>query len=368
MNHRPHTLVFVLSAVALLCAAPTGCSDAADGFMMVSYNVQNLFDDHDDGSEYAEYSSAAGWTADAYFSRLQRLADVLTIFGDDLPEVIVMQEIEGRAVLGDLLRDHLRGSNHVALAAPAPGSATTVGVLSAVPVVSVRTHRTVMVDLSGAERGVDRVGSGELAPADRPVLEVELLVDSQPIVCFCVHWKSQSGGERETEPQRLLQAALTREIIAQRRREARSRPCIVVGDFNEDVFEYEMHTPRYQTALLSAAHIADVPAPQRSLVYTEHAIAAESGGGDAPLYSPWPATASPGTYFFRGAWERLDQVFVTPDLADHAGLELRAFGVIDEGPHVDADGFPIRWEQHRDRGYSDHLPIYARFSSVGDER
>ncbi len=352
-KHPPFLRLVV--AGLLLCCTPTACTGDRAGLVLFSYNVQNLFDAHDDGGEYAEYTQAGGWTEDLYFARLRRLAEVITNSCDQLPGLMVFQEIEGEVVLRDLLRDHLRRARLRPLAVPVSGSSTTVGVLTAVPVVAVRTHRTVYAQLGA---------TGELLrSADRPTLELELLVDGRPVTCFCVHWKSQSGGEQETEPYRLLQAALLRHLIAQRRAAHPNRPCVAVGDFNEDLYEYHAHGGAYQTAIMPAEDAAGVPAPGRSVLFAPAFSGVPESG--ASLYSPWPGARAPGTYYFRGAWERLDQIFVTADLADGTGLDLIGFGPVTSGPHVDPEGYPLRWEPHRERGYSDHLPIVAEFGEAG---
>ena len=59
------------------CSLPW--QEEAPGFLSIaSYNVQNLFDDKDDGLEYPEFSLGAGeWNADTYRKRLKNVGEAL---------------------------------------------------------------------------------------------------------------------------------------------------------------------------------------------------------------------------------------------------------------------------------------------------
>ena len=88
---------FCLAALAF--AAPVGA------VTVLSYNVQNLFDDVDDGLEYDEYRSSSGWDRDAYFARLSRVDEVVRLAtGATLVDAIVLQEVESPRVALDLSR------------------------------------------------------------------------------------------------------------------------------------------------------------------------------------------------------------------------------------------------------------------------
>lgn len=347
---RQWTRIGKLFVVVALLLVAAGC-DGEDRLTIVSYNVQNIFDDKDDGGEYEEYTTSFGWTSDSYFERLSRLAQVLQVC-EAPPHVVVMQEIEDVQVLDDLRLDHVRQRRYAAIAAPSEDTATTVGVLSTQPIRSARSHRSV----------VARVG-GETA-VSRPLFELEIEVAGRPLRLYCVHWKSQSGGEEVTEPRRCQEAALLNVVIAERRERQGAHSIIVIGDFNEDVAEYEQHAKSYQTALVPAAAAGGLVEPARSLLF-EPVDPGRPAGTPVPLasagvlYSPWPDSRYAGTYFYHGSWERLDQLFVSRELADGNDLELLDFAVLDRGPHVNAAGYPIRYERYSLSGYADHLPIVA---------
>lgn len=212
---------------------------------------------------------------------------------------------------------------------------------------------------------------------------------SDTVRLLAAHWKSQSGGERETEPRRLMEAALVVGVLAGSSwpRTAAPGVTLLVGDLNEDLHEYAQHGATRQTALMphdAYAALARREAPRPAIVF-EAAGAAASGdgsrragpdrysgggtvegvpgaGGDAsrpgagpPLFrSLWPADEEGGTYAYRGRWERLDHAFLLAP--DSVGGTLR---VVRRPELLGDGGEPWRYDPGTGRGISDHLPIFV---------
>lgn len=66
----------------------------------------------------------------------------------------------------------------------------------------------------------------------RPPLEAKLLVDDQPLIIFVNHFKSKLGGELETAPRRLAQAAHIADLV-EAHLKAGEIAIAVIGDFND---------------------------------------------------------------------------------------------------------------------------------------
>jgi len=65
---------------------------------IATYNVENLFDMNDDGTEYEQYipNTSWGWTEEMHRIKLRNTAQVIKDMGAD---VIGLQEIESETVL-----------------------------------------------------------------------------------------------------------------------------------------------------------------------------------------------------------------------------------------------------------------------------
>lgn len=331
---------------------------------ILSYNVQNLFDATDTRNEYAEFRSDSGWNEDRYYERLRRLAWVLEEVVSPRPDVLVLQEVENAGVFQSLVRDFLRRRYHVLcapeFAGPGPPESVRVVVASRLPVQAARIHRSVGVAVS----------PGGTLPvtewAGRAMVEAEIDGRSGVFRLFAAHWKSQSGGERETEPQRLQAAALVGTVV----RANPSGTVLLVGDLNEDVEEFAQHGGAYLTALMPFESYGSgegpVAAPAaglqdgRSLLVTGDAPRAGWHGTLPVFYSPWLSSGSPGTYHHRGRWERLDQALLLPDAGGaRATVSLQ---VVSAPELVTEAGAPRRYDARTGAGYSDHLPVLFTLS------
>lgn len=367
--------VRVLCPLSLLLVAFSSCETGGE-LAVVSYNVQNLFDSVEDGDEYPAFRHSGGYTPDRYFRRLVSLAETLRTSSVRAPDLIVLQEIEGSRVVADLLYDHLRSPRYHATVVPVPGR-MGVAVLSRKPPSGVRTHQSVTAVLQPVDKPpgptdpgsapvidsgsqlVTESGDGfYLVHQSRLVVEVEVETAIGPILLFGCHWKSQSGGEEETEPLRVQEAALLRARLANLSEVGNaSRLVLVVGDLNEDVEEYRQHDGRYPTALMPRIDADTEPCITNPRAISTTASASEAAINDeVVLFSPWLAADVParGSYYHAGAWERLDQVLCGPAPTGELFCTIRT-----TGPDylTDEEGKPVRYQPRTGAGYSDHLPV-----------
>ena len=124
------------------------------------------------------------------------------------------------------------------------------------------------------------------------------------------HWKSQRPTPEETEPQRRLAGR----IVARRLADTPGSLSLVVGDLNTE-------RPALST-----------------------------------VRQPWERSGVPGSYAYRGRWQRLDHILYASD----GSYELVEFRIIRSPDALTGEGFPKRWMPGRG-GLSDHLPLFARF-------
>lgn len=354
----------IAAAAIPACAACTGCGplfgpqvrtrSAGGRLAVTTWNLQALFDGVDDGAEYDEYRSGAGWTDARYRARLDALAGALRMLSEEGPDILALQEAESAAVLDAFARGPLgpwgyRWSSFAAL----PGASLGVGLLSRLPILSARAH------------GITRLG--ETAP--RPILEVRVDAEGEDLVFFVCHWKSKLGGADATEGLRRTAAQVVARRTAELAATEPDTPVLVLGDLNENYDEYERRGRTIATALM--------PAPPGAESGTASGAGSVSTGGDClflsseqscfPLwprglpifYSPWTSGTWGGSYAYRGEWETIDHLLFGAACFDGAGWEFSSFSVADGEPFVDDSGYPIAYNPRIGRGISDHLPLTA---------
>lgn len=325
--------VFLLSSCGGCSLYPGAGGDRA-GYVFLSYNVCNLFDDTRDGTEYPEYDpSRGGWTTDDYRQKLDRVGRAIAGAVPGGPDFAALMEIENDRVLEDLrsgpLRDlgYLRGCTFPEDTAP-----VRVGVLSRFPILEARGH--IPASAGFPQRGI---------------LEVVPELGGLRLHVFVCHFKSKSEGAQATETSRILAAQTLRGRIAEIMDADPDAEILVLGDLNENADEFERIGERYPTALMPAGE----PGASEGLAVTG---SRDPGmyGREPIFHSPWlDDPPHPGSYLYRDRWETLDHVLVTRGLLDGRGLTSGAFGVVRSDYLLSADGSPVR-------DYSDHLPVYIR--------
>lgn len=320
----PPLTAALLGAVVLIAALSAGCNGVGgpDGgragagareFTLVSYNVHNLFDDRDDGTEFAGYRPGSdSWSSVEFHTKAERTADALRrIAGGGHPDIVALQEIENEHALGVLLREYLpRSGYRWFVMPPAGGSAFRVAAVSRFAVRSARVH-----------------AFWYLWRPQRDVLELELDIHGRALTLLVNHWPSKRGGAERTAAQREFVSAGVARRVRALQRDNHEAAVAVAGDFNMDPHEFSA-----EWAALS-------------------------------LYNPWVDQQFPGSYRFRGSWSRIDNIFLSR--AAHQGVfELLSFTVVTDKGFLDRTGAPRVWFPGSSGGYSDHLPLRARLRMV----
>ena len=317
---------------------------------LLSYNVQNLFDDVHDGNEYPDYDpSGDSWNSDLYHLKLLHLSDVVSRFPEGGADILMLQEVENHNALDTLNAHYLKGTGYRHCCISNCGdSAVNTAILSRYPIKNVMAHS---VSLDGR-------------PAGRPILECEIELDEIRVCLLNCHWKSKSGGAEETEPLRRAAAAVVTERILQIYAQDPQRPIILAGDLNECIDEWEREERAYFTALMDHGGYEGLPAYQRkkSLGVTGTPVDGEVGNEKVVLLSPWLIEPRPsrGSYAYQGSWETIDHFLLSPSLRDGQGLEFDDFQVVRDEQLLNNEGFPLRWISELESGYSDHLPLLLR--------
>jgi predicted extracellular nuclease len=195
-------------------------------FKIAFYNTENLFDTIDDPKKSDEDflpNSKVAWNSERYDHKIDNLARVLVAIDSiDLPAVIGLAEAENMAVLNDLISKPglSKGNYGIILEEGSDPRGIDVALIYRKNVMQYIGHKAFPSATSFKTRNLLYV---KLTDAKKETFHI-----------FINHWKSRSGGEQETEPQRLENASalkhLTDSILAMNSR----ANVVIMGDFNDE--------------------------------------------------------------------------------------------------------------------------------------
>ena len=288
------------------------------------YNVENLFHPTDDtipGDDEFTPEGVRHWTIYRYRKKVTSIAKVIVAAGQwDPPDLVGMCEIEGAAVLEDLVRHPILepyGYRFIHRDGP-DRRGMDVACL----------YREKRITLAGWNTYAPPVAPG-MRPT-RDILHVWMSVGAKDTMdLFLVHLISKYSGAGATAEARKNQArGLVR--LADSIRNRRPHGLIILaGDFNEEYAGYSLEPVR------------------TSLVGNDSIRKIGLSGGE-------------GTYRYRGTWSHIDQFMITGQAQRYrvsgSILALQAL-IIPDGsyggmkPARTYEGFQYRG------GVSDHLPI-----------
>ena len=343
-----------LQTLLILLLLTCGCP-AQDSyrFRIVSYNVENLFDyQHDSLKNDYEFLPDAQrhWDYTKYRKKLDDLGRVIIATGEwTTPALVGLCEVENEHCLTDLTEHSVlkeAGYRYVMTNSP-DQRGIDVALLYQREVfkpVSINTYCVPpLTKQKNATRDILHV-TGELP--DHSLLDV-----------FVCHFPSRTGGEKESEPYRILAANTLKQAVDSLFQVRKKAQVVIMGDFN-DYFNN-----RSVAEVISAQPVTTLKANRQTLY---HLLAAKEN-----------SLKDYGSYRYRGKWNSLDHLIVNGQLLRQKG----SFHILpsDDAYLVKADIYRADFLLEDDNryggkhpfrtyngmkyqgGYSDHLPIYADF-------
>lgn len=372
--------LFSLFLLGLVLVLPV----SARPFIVLVYNVENLFDA--DAKALFEDYQPARYSRQHVLTKLENVARVVSKFEDGRgPDIILFQEIEQdltdaeavpdypailRRYAGVTIRDML-GAKFDDEIANLPAEALLLKTFVDYGMTGYTVVRGENVRGEGSRNALAQkcvvftrfpVKSAVSHPTldARAIQEVVVEVDGATLYLFNNHWKS-GAGNATTEKTRVANAQTLRTRLDQILKEDPHADIIIGGDFNSQYNQKARYKAMKQTG------INDVLGSQGN----ELAIR----GKNRDLYNLWfelpPEERGSDTY--QGEWGTLMQMIISRGLYDYRGVQYvdDSFGVAKiPGLNLDDKGMPIRWsfEGTAGSGFSDHLPIYAKFLTVTDNQ
>lgn len=309
----------ILALLTVFCSAQT--QPARRPLRVMSWNVENLFDTLDDEGFRDEEFLPTGdhqWTSHRYWQKLTDVARVIAAVSDDdgVPDLVGLCEVENDTVLTALTRRsvlrHLHYEYVISHSLDARG--IDIALLYQPARFQLISHHCIRVPSSaqGLNATRDLLYAKGLVAASTGIDTLHVIV---------VHLPSRAGGHAGDLNRRLAASTLwsTVDSLLQASPQGVTPRIIVMGDFNAPAKDRVFRS--------SPLHLTDDP-------------------------------KSPGTYCFRGIWQWLDHILVSPSMTTTMARPIRLPWLLEEEQSYGGQ-MPRRTFRGPlyHGGISDHLPV-----------
>lgn len=314
----------------------------AKTFSIASYNVENLFDLNHDKTEYEEYiPNKHNWNNHTLNIKLDNIARVILDMNAD---IVALQEIESQEALKLLLQKLplYPYFNFV----KNPNSSVGVAIISKFKIID---HAIIEV------RSKQRI--------ERPIQKVTLQIDeNKQLTLFNNHWRSKKASESKR-----IEYALSLQNYLEKQN--KKSDYILLGDFNSNYDEYL--TFKHDKKLNDSYNITGINQVLNTTMNQQY-ITKETifNHTQRVHYNLWLELPyhERYSYFYKNHPNTPDNMILSQALFDEENISY-----IDNSFKVFKPSYLItqkrinRWamknNQHIGKGYSDHLPILASFST-----
>ncbi|WP_346236057.1 endonuclease/exonuclease/phosphatase family protein [Niabella insulamsoli] len=307
------------------------------------YNIENFYDTIFHGSNDDVSFTPSGrkaYTRQVFNDKLGKIAQVIALIGaqtnPDGAALIGLAEVENKMVLDTLLRHPLIRPRHYQYVHydSRDFRGVDVALVYNPKYFKVEKSRRIYVPIPARSKE---------AIYTRDILWVKGKLDGERVNVFVNHWPSRSGGQKRTEPARMMAAKTVRAFMDSLWIIDPSAKMIVMGDFNDDPLN------RSITNGLKATD-------NKALVNPDE------------LYNPWIKMyrSGSGTLAYQDAWSLFDQIIFSASFLnrDQPGFFYYQHRIFKPAFLVETmgkyKGYPMRsysGDTYRG-GYSDHFPAY----------
>ena len=311
---------------------------------IATYNVENLFDDVANGTEYEEFiPNRHNWTKAVLDKKLEHISQVICDLNAD---VIGLEEVENNRAL-KLLQERLKqkGCKYPYSAIThKKGSAIQVALLSKVNL----THKKdIKVSYSSS---------------DRDILVAELNTEPK-LTIFVNHWRSKKAAESQ-------RVKYAKALINRIKKMPKGKEYIILGDFNSEYNECTNISEKDNDAngICGVDNVLKTYKNGRLIRFRDKVVDLKlyhyNLWSELPAHKRW-------SHDFYGSKSAIDSIIIPPTLNDKKGWFYKkgSFKVFKKrylfkkNKKYTLNRWEYKHSKHTGKGYSDHLPIYAIFSN-----
>lgn len=336
------TIALVLLFPVCLCTSSRNgiCQEHHQQIVTMWWNVENLFDTkNNQGVDDDEFTPMGKrqWTEKKLLLKQLRIAQVFKAIRADreygkYPDIVAFAETENRQVFAGTLAAIGRTGYTIDYRESPDPRGIDIGLAWNPATVKFTGSKPYKVRLN------DRRDT-------RFVIAAGFIASDQSFSVVLNHWPSRSFDTKWSEKHRFAAARVARRIVDSLRTRNPLAEVIVMGDLNDQ--------PPDRSVTEALGSSLDRKAVRHS--------------GRRLLYNCWNSTSSPGSYFYKNHWERIDHILVSAGLLDSKGLSIdkRAFRVFSIPEMFDRSGKGLYQTYAKGKfkgGYSDHLPLLLRMN------
>ena len=317
----------------------------AKTFTVASYNVENLFDLNDDKTEYSEFkpNTQSNWNEKTFNIKFEHITKVISELDAD---IIALQEIENREIMQQLMKKLPQYTYYSFI--KYPDSAVGLGFLS-----KIKIKENKNLDVKFRTR------------VFRPILETTFIYENIEFKIFNNHWTSKSFAESY----RVKYAKILQERVTQL---AKDYDYILLGDFNSDY--NEVQTFKTNQKLNNSRGITGINQTLNTTIDDKFITYDDILINEKKVhYNLWLDLQAHERFSskYQNQNTSPDNILIPASLFDAKKLSYipKSFLVFKPSYLYENNNIK-RWEMnendfyksHKAEGYSDHLPIYAKFS------
>jgi len=305
-------------------------------FKVASYNVENFFDLHYDKREYKEFiPNTKTWNRKSFYNKLKNISRTI----EDLDaDILALQEIESEKVLDAIIQKNPEYKYSAFL--KNKDSAIGVALLSKYKISS---YSSIKVNQKNK--------------FSRDILKANLLIENNPLIIYVNHWRSKRASESKRVPYAI---ALKSEID-----KIKNQDYIILGDLNSNYNEYQ--TFKYDKKLNDTYGITGINQILNTTI-KENFVQKNKilNYNENVHFNSWldlPKNKRFSTKF-RNNNNTPDNILLPATLFDNKNISYinNSFKVFTP-KYLLKNNKILRWNNYKNTGYSDHLPIFAYFST-----
>ncbi len=314
----------------------------AKQFRVAFYNVENLFDTHNDSLTKDEEYLPEGqrrWDNNKFYSKLNNIYKVLIGLGEWQPAAIVgLCEVENRHVLNKLIYNTpLKEIDYKIIHyESADRRGIDVALLYRTSLFEPDTSYTIKVNFASNPKS-----------RTRDILYVKGVLGGVDTLHVLInHWPSRYGGYMASEFKRIDAAKTLKKVTDSISQTDSGARIIIIGDFNDGPLSESIQT-------IIKAQIDTIHLREDGLY---NLMTVSSGMG------------SKGTLKYQGNWEVFDQIIVSGSLlmergrlqvtSDGARIYTSGYLLVDDEKYTGLKPYRTFNGMKYQGGFSDHLPVF----------
>ena len=335
-------IIFLSVSLFSRCAAQT-----EDTLVVASWNLQNLFDTIDDPGKNDERFLPNGdmeWTEDRLDKKLYNLSRVIRLMNDGRgPDLLGVCEVENQAVLDSMIYKFLPDLHYKTAYLESPDNRGIDNGLI------FKSEKFKLLNVQA-----DTVHLSDGWPT-RLIFGANLLTnENKKITVFVNHWPSRSGGQMESEPNRISAAQTLKGAVDRIFSTDKSANIFIIGDFNDDPVNASVLETLKAHPIKCDSLPTDFEMNSENELFNLSYQSFEDGEG---------------SFKYRDNWNMLDQIIVSKSLITGNDINYicNSFEVFKPDLIVTRSGqyegtpFPTYGGKRYLGGYSDHFPVIAKF-------